>query len=77
MLLAPCCAVQFKELKIIAYYLDVRKQLRALREQGVVALARVEREMLLKVRVWRVACSHVYVFVFGTRATQARTRARC
>lgn len=43
------CFTQFKELKIIAYYLDVRKQLRALKEQGVVALARVEREMLLKV----------------------------
>jgi hypothetical protein len=40
---------QFKDLKIIAYYLDVRKQLRALNDQGVVALARVEREMLLKV----------------------------
>ncbi|KXZ45827.1 hypothetical protein GPECTOR_50g621 [Gonium pectorale] len=40
---------QFKELRIISYYLDVRKQLRALKEAGVVALARVEREMLLKV----------------------------
>eukprot|EP00198_Chlamydomonas_reinhardtii_P008648 XP_001697985.1 predicted protein [Chlamydomonas reinhardtii] len=29
---------QFKELKIISYYLDVRKQLRALKDQGVVAL---------------------------------------
>ena len=40
---------QFSELKIIAYYKDVRRQLSALRAQGVVALARVEREMLLKV----------------------------
>lgn len=40
---------QFSDLRIINYYMDVRKQLRALKEQGVVALARVEREMLLKV----------------------------
>lgn len=40
--------LQFKELRIISYYLEVRKQLRALKDQGVVALARVEREMLIK-----------------------------
>eukprot|EP00201_Polytomella_parva_P016009 CAMPEP_0175068822 /NCGR_PEP_ID=MMETSP0052_2-20121109/17874_1 /TAXON_ID=51329 ORGANISM="Polytomella parva, Strain SAG 63-3" /NCGR_SAMPLE_ID=MMETSP0052_2 /ASSEMBLY_ACC=CAM_ASM_000194 /LENGTH=579 /DNA_ID=CAMNT_0016335871 /DNA_START=194 /DNA_END=1929 /DNA_ORIENTATION=- len=40
---------QFRELRIISYYLDVRRQLRVLKEQGAVALARVEKEMLLKV----------------------------
>eukprot|EP00195_Chlamydomonas_chlamydogama_P007469 CAMPEP_0202904192 /NCGR_PEP_ID=MMETSP1392-20130828/28276_1 /ASSEMBLY_ACC=CAM_ASM_000868 /TAXON_ID=225041 /ORGANISM="Chlamydomonas chlamydogama, Strain SAG 11-48b" /LENGTH=409 /DNA_ID=CAMNT_0049591711 /DNA_START=191 /DNA_END=1417 /DNA_ORIENTATION=+ len=40
---------QFRDLRIIAYYMDVRRQLRALKAQGAVALARVEREMLLKV----------------------------
>ncbi len=40
---------QFKELNIITYYVDVRRHLRALRQQGVASLVRVEREMLLKV----------------------------
>lgn len=40
---------QFKQLKIINYYMDIRKQLRALKSHGAVALARVEREMLMKV----------------------------
>ncbi|KAJ9522970.1 hypothetical protein QJQ45_023774 [Haematococcus lacustris] len=40
---------QFQALHIIAYYKDVRRHLRALRDQGEAALARVEREMVLKV----------------------------
>ncbi|GAX73543.1 hypothetical protein CEUSTIGMA_g994.t1 [Chlamydomonas eustigma] len=40
---------QFSGLRIISYYLDVRNQLRDLKDQGVVALAKVEREMLAKV----------------------------
>ncbi len=42
---------QFSELRIIAYYSDVRKQLRSLPNgQGLAPLTRVEREMLMKAR---------------------------
>lgn len=40
---------QFRELKVIQYYGDVRRQLQALRTQGAAQLVRVEREMLIKV----------------------------
>ncbi|GIL92224.1 hypothetical protein Vretimale_18473 [Volvox reticuliferus] len=68
---------QFKELKIISYYLDVRKQLRALKEQGVVALARVEREMLLKVvQDFRMQLAEDYAAYQAQLAKEAEERAK-
>ncbi|GIL67073.1 hypothetical protein Vafri_20509 [Volvox africanus] len=68
---------QFKELKIISYYLDVRKQLRALKEQGVLALARVEREMLLKVvQDFRMQLAEDYAAYQAQLAKEAEERAK-
>ncbi|KAG2432380.1 hypothetical protein HYH02_012952 [Chlamydomonas schloesseri] len=68
---------QFKELKIITYYLDVRKQLRALKDQGVVALCRVEREMLLKViQDFKLQLQEDYAAHQAQLAREAEERAR-
>ncbi|KAG2439630.1 hypothetical protein HXX76_004982 [Chlamydomonas incerta] len=68
---------QFKELKIISYYLDVRKQLRALKDQGVVALCRVEREMLLKViQDFKLQLQEDYAAHQAQLAREAEERAR-